>query len=141
MNTIYRCITNQRIHVCYIYLLCVCMCLCSSQGTHVEVGEQLASLFSPPIVWGPRIELTSSGLVISTFTGLVILPVYEYNNFITKNRTTKTQAALRSSVFLLLLLARLQSVLLPLRYHSPFYCREMGPASPASPYRDRLQKH
>lgn len=97
---------------------------CGGRGTACQ------SLFSLSIMWDPGIELTLSGLVISTFTGLVILPVYEYNNFIMKTRTTtKTQPALRLSVFRLLLLATFQSVLLQLRYHCPLYCREMGPVS------------
>lgn len=124
------------------FIYCVYMHVLVFQPGYPCGGWRTAcqSLFSPPIVWGPGIELTSSGLVISTFTGLVILPVYEYN-FIMKNKTTKTQPALSSSVFRLLLSATLQSVLLQLRHHCPFYCREMGPVSLASPYGDRLQKN
>lgn len=132
-------------NTCLLHLFVVCILHvlvfqpgypCGGRGTARQ------SLFSPSIVWDPGIELTLSGLVISTFTGLVILPVYEYNNFIMKNRTTtKTQPALRLSVFRLLLLAMFQSVLLQLCYHCPFYCREMGPVSLASPYRDHLQKY
>lgn len=129
-NTIHRCITNQRIHACYTNVLCVYACArVPARVPMWRSGNSVPEFVLSFHRVGPW-ELTLSGLVISTFTGLVILPVYEYNNFIMKTRTTtKTQPALRLSVFRLLLLATFQSVLLQLRYHCPLYCREMGPVS------------
>lgn len=93
---------SKNTFLLHLFIVCICMCLGSTPGYPCGVGRTAyQSLFSQSIVWDPGIELTLSGLVISTFTGLVFLPVYEYTTFIMKNKNkTKqntNQHALRQS--------------------------------------------